>query len=230
MRVLCVSPHRDDETIGCGGTLSAHADRGDFVAVVHLCGTGGADESEARAAASVLGVSEIVSLSGDPVQVAPSRRLLLELVGAFRRFRPDVLYVPHADEDDPTHRVAAKLAHEARWVAAYAVYEEAGPPVSSPAREVYEYEVWTPLSDPAVHVDITAYADRKRRALRQYHSQIEETAWDEGSLGLNRYRGVTSGVGRYAEAFTVARASHIGRPPTDSLVRSREAGNASVSD
>ncbi len=203
-RVLVVSPHRDDETIGCGGALCAHAARGDAVGVVHLCGTGGATEAEAQAAAAVLGVTEMVTLGGDPIQLGADRRLFVELVAVLRSFRPTTLYIPHADDDDPSHRTAHELAMEARWAAAYPVYPEAGEPCSVPD-EVYAYEVWTPLARPSAFVDITQHAAQKEKALRQYDSQIELARWDEGALGLNRYRGVTSGCGDYVEAFDALR-------------------------
>ncbi|MEV7711686.1 PIG-L deacetylase family protein [Streptomyces sp. NPDC088270] len=203
-RVLVVSPHRDDETIGCGGTICAHAARGDAVGVVHLSGAGGATEAEAQAAAAVLGVTEMATLQGEPIQLGADRRLFIELVAFLRRFRPTTLYIPHVDDDDPSHRTAHELAMEARWVAAYPVHPEAGEPCSVPD-EVYAYEVWTPLARPSTFVDITQFAAQKEKALRQYDSQINLARWDEGALGLNRYRGITSGCGDYAEAFCALR-------------------------
>ena len=34
--VLVVAPHPDDETLGCGGSIALHLDRGDSVAVIWL--------------------------------------------------------------------------------------------------------------------------------------------------------------------------------------------------
>src|SRR5947207_9627276 len=70
-RVLVISPHPDDESIGCGGTLRQHVVDGDAVHVVFLTsgergGHGRAPretaqlrEQEARDAAKVLGVGAI---------------------------------------------------------------------------------------------------------------------------------------------------------------------------
>src|SRR5205807_1547507 len=70
-RVLVISPHPDDEAIGCGGTLRQHVLQGDTVRVVFLTSgengghgmppeeTGRIREEEARAAAEILGISEV---------------------------------------------------------------------------------------------------------------------------------------------------------------------------
>jgi N-acetylglucosamine malate deacetylase 1 len=207
-RILVVSPHRDDETIGCGGTIRAHTERGDDVAVVHVSGESGASPAEARAACAILGVTDISTLSGPAIQLEATEALLTELVAVFRRRRPDIVYVPHANDDDPTHEVTARAVRQARWIAAYPVLAEAGPPTQAHACTVYEYEVWTPLARPSVFVDITPHRERKIRALTCYSSQLEISCWVEGALGLNRYRGVTSGHGEYVEAFSVSHIPH----------------------
>ncbi|WP_242884225.1 PIG-L deacetylase family protein [Actinomadura litoris] len=208
VRVLVVSPHRDDEAIGCGGTISLHADRGDLVHVVHLSGLGGASLAEAREAGRRLGVAGISTLSAPETQLTADRALLTELVAVFREFRPGIVYAPHADEDDPAHRVAAELAREARWISAYPILPEAGPALEEPPAVVYEFEVWTPIARPSVFVDITAVRDRKAGALAAYASQLAHNEWIDGALGLNRYRGVTSGHGEFVEAFSVLRTDH----------------------
>ena len=35
-QVLVIAPHPDDETLGCGGSIALHDDRGDNVAVLWL--------------------------------------------------------------------------------------------------------------------------------------------------------------------------------------------------
>jgi LmbE family N-acetylglucosaminyl deacetylase len=203
-----ISPHRDDETIGCGGTICAHTDRGDEVAVVHISGEDGANLAEVTAACAILGVTDVTTLPGPAVRLEPTEMLLHDLVAAFRRHRPEIVYVPHAGDDDPTHQVTARVAREARWLAAYPILPDASEPTDAPAGTVYEYEVWTPLARPSVFVDITDHRERKAAALACYSSQLEINQWIEGALGLNRYRGVTSGRGEYVEAFTVAQAPH----------------------
>jgi N-acetylglucosamine malate deacetylase 1 len=207
-RVLVVSPHRDDETIGCGGTIRGHADRGDEVWVVHLTGEGGASAAEAGEACRLLGVTRTVTLSGPSVALHADETLLAELVEVYRQCGPDVVYAPHPGEDDPTHRTAAALAAEARWMAPYPILPERGPALERPPSAVYEYEVWTPLARPSVYRDISAHRERKAQALAAYGSQLRLNQWVDGALGLNRYRGVTSGCGEWVEAFSVVRGPH----------------------
>ncbi len=66
------------------------------------------------------------------------------------------------------------------------------------------YEVWTPLVANAV-VDITAAAERKRLAMREFPSQQAEFDYPRAMLGLNTYRSLHRGRAHgLAEAFHVA--------------------------
>src|SRR5438270_10321937 len=70
-RVLVVSPHPDDESLGCGGTLHRHVEAGDAVRVVFLTSgehgghglppseAGALREQEARRAAEIIGIEEV---------------------------------------------------------------------------------------------------------------------------------------------------------------------------
>ncbi len=75
MNVLVIAPHPDDESIGCGGTISLHAERGNRVTVVFLTsGEHGLQklpeekarrvrEREAEKAAAILGIASVTFLS-----------------------------------------------------------------------------------------------------------------------------------------------------------------------
>lgn len=206
-RVLAIAPHQDDESIGCGGALSAWGRAGATTGVLWVSATttGETVGAEARNAAAALGLNWSEGLGEPPVGLAEERRVLIAIVAGMRRFRPTVVLLPHDDEDDRQHRVVSALAQEAEWIAAYEVDEDIGTPLPARPRLVLGYEVWTPMRRPTTHVDITSAVPGKRAAINCYESQQEITEFAEAALSLNRYRGLMSGAGRYAEAYQVLR-------------------------
>jgi LmbE family N-acetylglucosaminyl deacetylase len=65
------------------------------------------------------------------------------------------------------------------------------------------YEVWTPLQQYSLVVDITPYLDRKLAALNLHQSQLANFRYDQAISGLNRYRGIMTGKGNYCECFQI---------------------------
>jgi LmbE family N-acetylglucosaminyl deacetylase len=202
-RVLVISPHPDDEAIGCGGTLRHHIVSGDEVHVLFLTSgeQGGhgrplaetiiVREAESAAAKKILGIHEIefYHLPDGAVRATPSA--VARLSTKLRSWRPDIIYVPHTGEMHPDHKAAARMVRLA----------VGGIKKTRPI--VLMYEVWTPLQHMDEIVDITAYAKIKRQAIRAYRSQCAVMSFDDAALGLNRYRGEMFSwpEGEYAEVF-----------------------------
>ncbi|MDQ6849728.1 MAG: PIG-L family deacetylase [Actinomycetota bacterium] len=211
-RILVVAPHQDDECIGCGGALLKWRADGATTGVLWISKTttGQRLGDEARSAADALGVEWTRALGAPSVGLVADPTWLDPIVAAFRAFGPSVVLLPHAAEDDRQHRVTTELGKEAVWLAEYPSRPDLGEPVPR-ARVVLAYEVWTPMSEPAMFCDITAHAAGKEKAIASYASQIEIADFCAGALGLNRYRGVTSGAGTFAEAFAVVRLGEGGR-------------------
>jgi LmbE family N-acetylglucosaminyl deacetylase len=203
-KVLVVAPHPDDETIGCGGMICLHRQRGDPVAIVFLTsGEKGLDgipeetvrsirEAEARAAGQVLGVEGIVFLRlpdlavGDHIEHGGEKlRRVLETQ------QPDLIYVPHPADAHPDHEAALPLVRAAR----------AGVSGGSTRLELRGYEVWSPMTRYGWVEDISAVMRQKLRAIRCYPSQLRVMRYDRAIRGLNRYRGVLGAGSRFAEAF-----------------------------
>lgn len=213
-KVVVLAPHMDDEVIGCGGTVARHIEAGADVTVVyltdgrrgsaHLYKLKGAElraaeeklvarrKEEARRALGALGVTQFrfldcedTRLDEDPDVAARLRAVLLEL-------RPQLVYLPFFLEHHPDHRavtvalIAAVQGTDLRF-------------------QCHGFEVWTPLfPNCAVWIDSTM--DRKREAMAQYQSQLEdENDLMHAMIGLAAYRSVVraKGQGRYAEAFCV---------------------------
>ena len=71
------------------------------------------------------------------------------------------------------------------------------------------YEVWTPIQEVSYAEDITEFINLKIEALKHHKSQIEEIRYDEAVKGLNRYRGIMTGKGKYCECFQVLKINKL---------------------
>jgi LmbE family N-acetylglucosaminyl deacetylase len=204
-RVLVLSPHPDDEAVGCGGALRIHRDEGAVVRAVFLTsgergGHGRAPaetarlrEAEARTAAQILGLDQVDFWRQPDGALRATSRLVSRLRTLLADWQPDMLYVTHEHEMHPDHRAAARLVRRA-------LCEK--PPL--PARpDVRMYEVWTPLQRMDEIVDISPHVETKLAAVRAHKSQCDVLRFDEAVRGLNRYRGEMHSWpgGDFAEVF-----------------------------
>jgi LmbE family N-acetylglucosaminyl deacetylase len=226
--VLVVAPHPDDESIGCGGIICLHRQRGDRVHVAVLTsgekGIPGLPEDEVRAireaeaeqAGQVLGVNHFTFFrlpdGGVSAHIESGARVLGKLL---RTVSPGLVYLPHPRESHPDHMAALPLAQAAL---------ASGPPLD-PWPRFRGYEVWSPLTQWEVLEDITPVMARKLRAVRCYPSQLRFVRYDRAIRGLNRYRGAMTGGRRFAEAFAELAPGPGARAWADRTeVRSQESG------
>jgi N-acetylglucosamine malate deacetylase 1 len=202
--VWVVAPHPDDESIGCGGAVCLHRQRGERVRVVFLTsGERGIEgvspeaaqairEAEAAEALDVLGVGQMNFLRlpdlGLAEAVKPAAGRLAEV---FRADPPSLIYVPHSGESHPDHEAALPIVRAALALAFPA----------RPLPELRAYEVWTPMTAFGWPEDISAVMQRKLRAVRCYRSQLQAFRYDRAVRGLNQYRGCLAARCRYAEVF-----------------------------
>jgi LmbE family N-acetylglucosaminyl deacetylase len=209
-RVLVVSPHPDDESIGPGATLVLHRRLGDRVDAlwvtsgVHGDPAGRTDperyvalrRAEAEAAAATLGLSS-TEFWGYPDSMvvteadlnAVTDRLLDRLAGD----RPDVVYAPHPHEAHSDHHFVA--------LATIAAHRRALAEVPGYRAHVLGFEVWS-ACDPHWAVDVGSTYETKLAAIRCYGSQLAHNDIPRMIDGLNRFRAVLLPPGGlWAEAF-----------------------------
>jgi LmbE family N-acetylglucosaminyl deacetylase len=198
--------------IGCGGSIVKHVDQGSRVRVVIVVERDRSLEStrsdaelaqEIADACAALGVEEFVHLQEPARGLAGSRALRVELVRLYRAFRPQVLYVPHADDGDLEHRLVHELAIEAMWLAGERYFPEAGPEIAPPPNLVLGYEVWALLPSVDYAEEIGGALDRKVEAMERYRSQVADVDWPAAIRGLAAYRGALAFGAGFAEAFSV---------------------------
>ncbi len=202
MNILVIAPHPDDETIGCGGTLSIHAERGDDLGVVFL--TSGElglkklprekacaiRESEARKAAKILKLKDVSFLRCSDWtlghEIPKASRLLRPILAAKQ---PQIIYLPHPQDGHPDHQ------------AALSILRTAFKGLHHPEPALRLYEVWTPLSQYDIVQDISSCMARKILALRSHKSQLKDFDYVRAITGLNQFRGALAAKSKFAEVF-----------------------------
>ena len=202
MNVLVVSPHPDDESIGCGGAIAAHVEEGDQVSVLWLtsgeAGVGQLDhgaarairEAESLAAAAVLGVAHHRFLGLPDGELETSMSAATEAITAMiDDLGAGIVYAPHRDENHPDHVAGCNAARD-------------GIAASQVGSVLYCYEVWTPLAWFDVVRPIDDQIRRKLDAVACYASQLEHYRFDRAVEGLAAYRGALAGGCDYAEVFS----------------------------
>jgi LmbE family N-acetylglucosaminyl deacetylase len=204
--ILVISPHPDDESIGCGGTLRKHIVEGDKVEVIFLTsgekgGHGKPEdetkkirEKEAYSAAAILQLSGIEFWQQPDGDFQSTQQNIVRLKNKIAETKADIIYAPHQNEQHPDHIQAAVLAIKAVTLLD-SIYKKP---------TLLMYEVWTPIQKIDHIVDISDCIEIKRKAILAYKSQCDVLQFDEAILALNRYRGEMHSWpgGDYAEVFT----------------------------
>ncbi len=226
MRVLVICAHPDDIEIGCGGSVAVWTEAG---AQVTFClvtdGAAGGNEpgtnytelakrrkEEQRAAARLVGVTDVRFLDYHDGTMEPTMALRRDLTRVIRQVRPNRVVITDpttillsSEESNyinhPDHRAVAEAA-------LYAVFPSAGarPIFPELLREGLEPldidELYMHLTEkPNLAVDITPVHDRKIQAVLCHRSQLGEDAAD----WINKWDGASGkevGV-EFAETFRV---------------------------
>lgn len=222
-RVLVVISHPDDAEFGAGPTiahLAAAGARVDYV--VTTDGSKGTEDPEVtpeqlsstrmgeqRAAADILGVTEIVHLGHPDGYLTPSLELRRDITRQIRRFRPDLVIT-----QNPTRRLdhnpfIGHPDHLATGEATLAaVYPAARDHLNFPELWRDEgLEPWkvrqvllTGVEEPNLWIDVSATFETGLRAIMAHVSQVKPTEVEERMRERARLVGEPQGIG-LAQAF-----------------------------
>jgi N-acetylglucosamine malate deacetylase 1 len=191
-RILVISPHPDDESIGCGGLLLAHAGTAEIQIVTVYNGDGGGalDEGpwindvayrdrlvEARRreldrVAVALQASKVTRFEVSDCDGVPGSEEVTALRRILQDFAPQVVLLPWLLDKHPHHRATNRIFAEA---------------AHSLDLMVLGYEVWGLLS-PNAFFDITDVLDRKRELIAMHASQLRTVDYVGFSDALARMR------------------------------------------
>jgi LmbE family N-acetylglucosaminyl deacetylase len=223
-RVLVVMAHPDDVDFGLGGTVATwteagievsycmvtSGDAGGFDPDVPRSEIAGIRQAEQRAAAAVLGVSDVRFLGYPDGRVEVTLDLRRDIARVIREVRPNRLICQSPER----HMVRMPSAHPDHIATGEATLSAMYPDARNPfafTDELAHLEAWsvaqtwvTGMERVNHYVDVTATFDRKKAALLEHKSQIKSP--DELQNLLEWWLGGNAESagwekGRYAEAF-----------------------------
>ena len=201
-RILAIAPHPDDETIGYGGCLAMHVERGDAVKIVIATDGRRGDyngkfdphlyialrQQECQRATSILGVSDVEFWKFADGTLSEDTNFIPQLTDCINTFEPNAIYFPSPFEIHPDHLATAE-----------AVIKSINKTSLNPILlmgEIGEMMIYNLL------VAVDSVYPKKRSALKCYTSQLQYLDIDVMNAGENHVR--TANFLRdkkYAEAF-----------------------------
>jgi bacillithiol biosynthesis deacetylase BshB1 len=187
--LLVFGPHPDDLEIGLGGTIARHVESGSTVGLCDLTagemGSNGAVEqrlSEAEAARQVLGAAwrENLRLPDRGIGKSPDDAIV---VAAFiRKHQPRVVAAPYWSDRHPDHVAASALITEAVFNAGLKKYTAEGE--AWKAGWICYYFI-NDGATPSFVVDVSAYYEKKRKALDCHVTQFQPPGPGAAATRLN---------------------------------------------
>lgn len=222
--ILVILAHPDDPEFFCGGTIARWTQSGHHVSYCLLtCGDKGTKDrsistdalcqmrqQEQRAAADVLGVTNVRFLDHPDGYLVPDLDLRKEITRVIRQEQPDILvtcdptnlYVRDTYLNHPDHRAAGQATLDAVFPAARDHLNFIELWRDEQLEPHIVREVWISLAqDPNVSVDITGQWELKLRALSKHVSQIGDRAQLEERMRSRHTPDSTPENPRYEERF-----------------------------
>jgi LmbE family N-acetylglucosaminyl deacetylase len=219
VKILVISAHPDDETLGCGGTLLNHKAHGDEL--FWLIATQGYEPqwsaeilqrkaTEIEQVAQEYGMTQIFKL-GFPtarLDTLPQIDLINRVREVIADVKPEVVYLIHDGDVHTDHHAVftatmsvLKPFYTSRLgVRRILCYETLSSTDAAPAR-------CDRMFVPTVLGDITLYIERKIEIMGLYHTEAQLDPFPRGPSAIRalaRYRGSMISL-EYAEAFMLIR-------------------------
>ncbi len=217
--VLVLSPHADDEILGCGGFISKFSKKGFLFHVLILTNANkGAPEifslkeidkirKESKKANKIIGTKKLFfeNLPALNLNNYPLYKISNIIDRYINKINPEIVFIPSSNDINDDHKIIFKAAKVAMR-----------PNKKSSIKKILSYEVlseteWNENGDffnPNYFVSLTKKEiDNKVNAFSQYNSQQKKFPHPrskEAILSLSKVRGSQSYTG-YAEAFKVER-------------------------
>lgn len=216
-KVLVVAVHPDDETLGCGGTLLKHKEKGDKIYwLIATCIEGNESykdrvekrKEELEKINRFYGFEKVFNLKlhSTKVDQYPMVELINRISNVFLEVKPTVVYLPFKGDAHSDHRLIFEASHSCTKSFRYGYI-----------KTVYMMEVLSETDfapclpenafQPNRFVDISDFFERKLEIIKTYEDEIGNHPFPrslENIKALAILRGAQAGV-KFAESFVLLR-------------------------
>lgn len=216
MKILVFAPHRDDEILGCGGTILKRKTAGDHITVCLVTAREGDElpactqriHDEMKRSHKFIGVDEYIGFpfSANKLELCSRLEFNKAFDDAVRRVQPDEVYLPFWGDMQKDHQMTvdgamvalrSKNSYAPKRIYAYEILSETGINVPSINNAFV----------PTVYEDISDFLESKLEAMKFYESQLHpfpSLRSVEAVETLAKFRGAMVNV-KAAEAFMLIR-------------------------
>ena len=174
---LFFAAHPDDAELCCGGTIAGLGNSGKKTGIIDLTlgelGTRGSvsvRNSEAKNAAKILGINIRENLKLKDGNIENNEKNRLKIIEVIRKYRPDLIFIPHFHDRHPDHYRTHELVKEAAFYSGLAKIRT-GKLKPWRAKRNYFY-MQTYDFEPTVIVDISPFFKTKMESIACYSSQF----------------------------------------------------------
>lgn len=211
-KIVVITPHPDDETLGCGGYLLNNSTKNDiyWLIITNISESKGFKsevvakrQHEITQVASAYGFRDVFKLDYPTANLdqIPQKELISSIASVFAKIKPSVVFLPNKNDVHTDHRLS--------FEAGYACTKNFRFPF---VRKIFVYETLsetefassdTVLFNPNTFMDISNNMEEKIRIFKLYESEIMDDPLPRSLSAIYahaQYRGSRIGV-KYAEAY-----------------------------
>ena len=216
-KILVLSPHADDEVLGCGGSISKYSKKGYDINVLILTNAykGAPDvfskkdieivRKEAKNANKIIGTKRLYfeDLPALRLNQIPTYKISKIIDSYIKKIQPEIIFLPSGNDIHEDHKIIFKAAKVSARINK-----------KTSIKKILSYEVLSETEwneneksfNPNYYVNLNkSNINDKVNAFLKYKSQIKKLPHPrskEGILNLSKVRGSQVYM-RYAEAFKV---------------------------
>lgn len=212
MKVIIVTPHPDDETLGCGGTILRHKKEGAQVCwlIVTKMGDGFEPSRRAKRQEEIERVTEMygfdkvfqLNFEAGALEHIPLGDIINEMSRCFNSFQPNIVYLPYPSDIHSDHKIVFDAAVACtKWfrypfVKKVLVYETLSETDFTINPDANQFRA-------NVFVNISEYLEKKIDIMSVYESELGEHPFPRSVKAIQSLaclRGAAAGC-EAAEAF-----------------------------